>query len=423
MANVPEAKIDLAALETEIQVGGPEEYMAEMLSEVDRMEFVMNACWVAARRFTSHVHAPLGAYAGSPAPTQSESVNISMFNGKLADDAESVVSVGLTKTAFTATGGNTGTGEVVECNVDPDGIQLEAGHNEEIRLECTSIQAGQRAAFTITGGDVPFFHFDPNMGTGNTGRGNAFDYGANKHDLTRATAQVKTSNEPQLVSWGASDQRNMITNGSFEAELGGGTTDKILGCTIDANHANVTVDTTTPINGLQSMRITGNVEMEFPCVGNIVGRPEFFKFNTRRRGTITGTLNVFLRSDVAGVATDHAGSTLAITVGGLVADTLNTHKLGYIVPAALGSDPRVVVQYTTSGGAGSLEFDDLIHGALTLFDGNRAIAVFDGVTPFKRGDGFDGENAYAAVTPFQRMFIELFGRSVKHSGGGSYWTP
>lgn len=410
---------DIATIETEIKVGGPEDYMAKMLADLEILKSQLNAYWQESLNWCAGINMPLGAYAGSPNPTGSEAVNISLFNDKLVADGESVVSLGLSKNALAAAGGNTGTGVVVELNQDMNGVELEAAHTENILLRCVSLTVGRRAGFALVGGPRKEEHWDDQMGNGDGGNGYVYEWGHGKNDFCRATQHAVTTEFPEIVSWDASDERNMVKGGNFEAEWGTGDT-KIPGATIISGEATITEETTTPLVGDKCAEASASFEIEFPTVGDIVGRPEFSSLIYRRRGTIEGTLSVIYRYGTAGAPTD---TTLEnITVAGLTADVVYHHTKGFVVPAALGINPRTVIKFTKTAGTGSIEFDELIRGALTMYDSNRAFAVIDGVTKFRRGDSFSGSNSITYATTFQRHVVELFGRSIKHSGVGSYWT-
>lgn len=410
---------DIATINTEIDVGGPEEYMVKMHADLDILKAQLKAYWQESLNWCAGINMPLGAYAGSANPVGSEAVNVSLFNDKLVADGESVISLGLTQTPFAADGGNTGTGVVVELTTGVDRISLEGAHEETIRLRCVSLTVGRRAGFSLIGGQRKEDHWSDQMGNGDGGNGYVFDWGHGKNDFCRATQHVVTSEFPEVISWDGSDERNMVTNGNLEGAWGTGNS-KIPGATIISGEANITEETTTPLVGSKSAETSDSCEIEFPTVGDIVGRPEFSSLIYRRRGTITGTLEIIYRHGPASSPTDTSLESIAI--GGLTADQVYHHKQGFIVPADLGENPRTVIKVTKSGGTGSVEFDELIRGALSLYDSNRAIAVIDGVTKFRRGDGFTGSNSITYNTTFQRHVVELFGRSIKHSGGGSYWT-
>jgi hypothetical protein len=216
----------------------------------------------------------------------------------------------------------------------------------------------------------------------------------------------------------------MLKNGDFEADEGSGTTgldEKIVGANILSGASAVSIYQTSPLVGESMLKITGNCEVEWPTVGDTVNRPEFVSFLIRRRGTLTGTLTVKYRSDVAGVATDHA-TLLTITISGLTADVTYLKKAGFVVPAALGTNPRLVFIYSSANLSGSIEVDELVRGSLSVYDSNRAIAVVDGTTKFRVGDVFTASNTITWTSTVQRMFIELFGRSVKHANPAVYWS-
>lgn len=405
----------------EIPVGGMEEHLEIMLEEANRMRDILNAIEVNVRRFVLSVNMPLGALAGSPAPSQSLAQNISLFNKYLIDSGESVKSASLTRTAFSPAGGNVGNGSVIEVTTGADGIALQAGHNEQITLRAVSIAANRRAAFSIQGSELKLYHFDSNMGTGSNGNGYAFNWGAVSSDFSRETPILFTDDAPEVVSWDGSDSRNMVVNGAFEQELTSGDS-KVPGGTFLSGAANVTEEVTTPIAGTRSLEATGDFELEFPCVGDVIGRPEFMTMLYRRRGTITGNLSLIYRSGPSGSPTDHFTETVAL--GSVTADEILRIARGFVVPTALGDNPRVVIKLASVGGAGSVEFDELVRGVCSLFDSNRAIAVVDGTVKFRIGDLFTGGNDYtwAPDTAFQRNFIELFGRSVRHESSPTFWT-
>lgn len=409
----------LDALETEAKVGGPADYIDMIVAEIDRHRQVMNGLWVAVRRLCFTVNMPLGAYAGSAAPTQSPTVNLSLFNDKLVADTEEVASIGITSGAFSPAGGNVGTGSIIEVLEAPDGQTLEAGHNETITVRCCSILPGNEAAFCITGGERKTMHADEDMGTGNAGFGYTYDWGYGVNDFSSLTTHMVTSERPEFTSYNGGDRRNMIgSNGNFEEPIGTGA-EKIKGAIITSGESNVAIEASTPIAGDQSLRLNDACSMYFELVGTTIHRPEFTTLLMRRRGTIAGDLTIQFESGPLGSPTAH--KTLVVAVGSESADAVVRKSISYNVPAALGELPRIRLTLGATTGSGSIEIDEKVSGACILFDNNRAVAVVDGVTKFRKGDSFSATNALANTGKIQQMLVELFGRGVRHAGTADYW--
>lgn len=410
----------LVALRTEIEVGGPEDYMKFMLEEVREMEHALIGFWAQHRKLMRSINMPLGAYAGNPNPTGAMAPNISMFNDKLVDDSEAILSQTITKAAWTADGGNTGTGRVIQLTTGADLLEMDCGHAESLKLKCESIGMAGRAQFMLSGGSRKFFPFEDDEGTSNIRGGYGFDWGAGDNEFTRDVDIVVTDNKNMMVAWHGADHRNMVPqNGDFEQELGSGNT-KVVGGTFLSGEANVVEDVTTPIVGDRSLSASGDFEIEFPLVGDRVGVPQFITLLLRRTGTKTGNFKIRYRTGTAGAPTDHFTATQSLA--GLVAGTVTPLNLAFVVPVALGINPRVVLSLDTSGSAGSIEFDELVAGVLSLFDSSRAIAIVDGATKFRKGDLFTSSLTITTDQPYQRMFNELFGRSMAHANPAVYWV-
>lgn len=405
--------------EAEIRVGDPADYKLVMLRQVDDFRDLLNGTWDQVREFCAAVNMPLGDYAGSNAPSQSEAFNVSLFNDKLVEDGESVESTGVVKGALAPAIGNTGNGETVELHVDAAGFEMDSGHHETVEVACCTVQSDGQAAFNLTGGERKFDHASSQMGTGNSGNGNLYDYGAGKHEFSRSVQQVVTGIDQRLVAYHGGDARNMLVNGNLEADLLEGD-EKVPGALILSNEANIQAEESTPILGLRSLKFIGNAAIEFTQNGDIVGRPQFTGVLVRRRGTMTGNFKLIYRSGPALSPTDHFTET--VSIASLSADQVVRVKVPYTVPDSLGVNPRIVLQVDTAGGSGALEFDELIGGKLALFDTSRAIAVMQGTIPFRRRDRFTGATTVPDAGHIQRMMVEVFGRSVAHTTLGSYWT-
>lgn len=419
-----ELQANYETVKAEIEKGSPGDYAMHMQEALEDLADAANEYWVAARMFMRMIHMPLGAWAGSEDPTGSQAVNISKFNQKLIDNGESIVDLGLTKNAFSAAGGNTGNAVVVEITDDPNGDDMEGAHNESLTLECISIGSNGRPQWALYGNERKRFLFDEDMGTGNNKGGYMFDWGAVPSDFSKLIKMLRTNSSASLVEWDGGDQRNMVVNGNMEADIGSsGDDEKIPGATIISGESNIDVETSNPITGEQSLKISGNAEIEFPLIGGgRSGLPLAMSCWIQRVSTFSGNFDFIFRSGPSGSPTDH--KTVSETIGGLTAGTNTNESDGVIIPNDVGEQPRLVLKVSSSGGSGSLLVDMLVGALASLFDSNRALAIMSGPTRSRRGDKFTASNVIASSpAPFQRMFVELFGRSLTHSASGSYWTP
>jgi len=408
---------DLEDVKKEIEVGSDADYKSVMRDEAEHLGELANAFWVANKLFMRTVAMPLGDLAGNPDPMGDEHVSISMFNDLLVANNEHVASLGITKTALTPDGGNTGDAVAVELLTGADGTTLDCGHHETIKLKCISIGPNLLGQWNLFGGKRGNYLFDDERGTGDNNGGYGFSWGAGNNEFSRATSILRTGRQAKEREWAGHDPRNMVTNGNFAAPLGSGNS-KVFGANITSGEAEIEIETAAPIKGAQSLKFTGNAVIEFPMYGVTVGRPEFCAAMVMRKGTATGTLTIEL---VSGASTSHWSDSLDIST--LTADALHRMLTPYIGPAALGTNPRFRVTVASYGGTGSILIDELIGGALSLFDSSRAIAVVQGVTPSRRGDLIEGGNSISVTDGvIQRMFNECFGRGVRHSGSPTYWT-
>jgi hypothetical protein len=403
----------------EIPVGTESDWKSLALLEAENLREIGNAFWVAHRIFMRNIAMALADVAGGE-PLGDEAAAISTFNDYLNDEGESVPSLGLTHDPFQADAGNVGDAVVVELFVGADGTTLDCGHNEELTLHCDSINPVGLANWRLNGEERQYFLFDDDRGTGNQDGGYAFDWGAGEHEFTRSVSTFTTSTRPQLQEWGSNSDSNMLKNGDFRSEIASGPR-KIAGAVILDGEANVDLTVTNPIFGNQSLQLSGDMEMEWATPGARVGRPEFIHMLVRRNGTFTGTLRIRFRSfDTDGTPINHV--LVEQDIATMTAGDVVPLSIPFVVPNSLGDRPVVYLEVDGSGGTGSLDVDNLTRGVLSLFDSNRAIAVVRGPTRSRKGDKFVGGNTITDPTPIQRMFNECFGRSVRHSAGGDFWT-
>jgi hypothetical protein len=411
--------VDYTSLKEEIEVGGPSEYMHLMQEALEDVARAANGYWQAWGALVATSAMMLGEYAGAADPTGSYAVSISKFNDKLIDNNEAVDSLGITVNAWSADGGNTGDGDIIEVTVDPNGTELEGGHNETLTLECVSIGVNGRKQWALSGNEAKRFLFDPNMGTGNSKRGYAFGWGAGVNDFVRTLGHIQTDEAPVLVEWSGSDHRNMVQNGNFEAPVGSaGSNDKIRGGTITSGESNIAIVTSGQIKGDQSMEMDGDGAIEFPIIdGGQVHLPLGFSIMLERQSTFTGTFTAKI-IDAVGNTLD----TITQDISALTAGAAVLKKGGFVVPATAQFPLHVELAVASSGGSGSVLVDELVVGRPSMFDSNRMLMKVAGPTEHVKGDKFTTSNSISIAGQIQRAMVELHGRSIEHASTGTYWT-
>jgi hypothetical protein len=415
----------IRALKDEIVTADvPAEWMSIFEEYRLDQEDAANGFWAVMDDLMRQIHMPLGEYAGNTTPTSSEAANISLFNEKLLADSEAIETRGASKVALTPDGGNSGDGVAIELWTGADELDLDCGHTESLTMKCVAISSGGEGHFNLRGGEYKKA-LSEDQGTGDDRDGYLYNWGETPDEFSAAIHSLVTTDEAILKSMNGADSRNMVRDGGFEREQIGEDDEvgKIHGALIlSGDPENVTLNDATPIRGTQNLNIGDDNanEIEFPLVGNLVGVPQFQTFLFARRGTITGNLNFIFRSGPASAPTDHFSIT-PIVIGSLTADVVTRATLAFVVPKDVGENPRIVIETDTVAGTGSIDIDELVAGVMSLVDSNRSVMLVEGLLPFERGDKFVGSNTMGTA-PFQRMFNELFGRSIAHDGTPVYWT-
>lgn len=418
---------DVQAVESAIEAG---DYQVENAAQTAAVEAVMSAAVLlsnATLELFKTSHATFGRYASSK-NLASSADNLAAFNDKLFTDTESVVSRGYTKfSTMTAGGSNKGNGTVCVFGNDPNGIALDVAHSDTIRLECTkdAFSGGMiegKEKFRVVGGDLGV---KPWVEPGSSGRPYSRTYGLGLYDFGPLQDKYVLADRQEFFGCGASEATgNLIKNGDFEDAFSGSGTDKIPEWTITTDAGDITADTTTEIEGSQSLKFTA-AESIYQSITNAVRTKtayglQIYVLGHVSSGGLTGSLTVKIKDDSA------THTTLTIDLSTLVLDTATkgaTNGHCFVLPVGIGANLRVEIALASIAGTGAYVIvDSIVLTQLYNWDGGYFIGYIEGTTAARRDDVWTASTTCANGGAVQRGFVNAFGMSMRHTTGGQYWT-
>ena len=418
---------DVQAVEDAIEAG---DYQVENAAQSAALEAVVasaSALNNSILELGRTLHPTLGRYASSKNLASMED-NLGAFADNLFTNTESVVSRGFTKfSTATAGGSNVGNATVCIFGNDPNGIAIDIAHQDTIRLRCIkdAFSGGMvegKEKFFIEGGDNGS---KPWVEPGSRGRPYSRKYGLGIYDFGPLQDQYVLGDRMEFFGAGFSeDAGNLLDNGDFEDAFSGSGTDKIPSWTITTDAGDITADTTTEIEGSQSLKFTA-AESIYQYIDDKVrtktayGLQVYLKGHTSSGG-LTGSFTVKIKDD----STTH--STLTVDLSTLVLDANTkgaTNGHCFVLPTNIGANLRVEVAVASIAGTGAyLIVDAICLTQLYNWDGGYFINVIEGLTATRYGDLWTMATTCTNAGALQRLVNNCYALSLRHTGSGSYWT-
>lgn len=385
----------------------------------------------------------LGELAGAPSPGSDYDADLAFLHDYLIDNSKAVPTRGFTKATWTADGSNTGNGRILQLKTDVAGDDIDCAHPDpSLRLRCLA-SAGRG----VTEGQEPFelIGSKVNRPWEDDGIGNLSPYepslgkGFNDFGSEQLRIEGVGLGVSSMRSMSGSSPLNLLgTNGSFEAAFGSGDT-KISGFTFISGESNTSAEETAPLVGSQSLKIDGNCVFYSLLNTRALYPKTAIAFGALVKkvissSTLTGTLTIVLRSggDKDSAASGTAHKTITVTIGSLTDNTTTNEDATYILPAALGADPRIeftVTSYTDgSGTANSLLIDEAYAARMYQVDMGQFLLPVRGTSPWELDDFFTSSVTDAndasddGVGKTQEFLNRVFGRYLKHSAAGTDWV-
>jgi hypothetical protein len=431
-------EIQLESIEDEIVTGDSNYITDGQLQALRQFRSYLGNFWSNAIPMLKSVAPTLSELAGSSNPGTEYSSDIAWFHDYLTDNSKAVPTRGFTKSSWSADGSNTGTGRIVQHTADLATLAIDCAHPDSgLRLRCL-----KSAGRGITEGQEPFelIGSKVNRAWEDDGLSNGLyepQLGKGFNDLGADQLRVKGYGqdvEAMRAMSGGSPLNLLGTNGGIEAAVSGTANSRFSGMTIISGGTNLSVESTAPLVGSQSLKVDGDFVAYIPLNVNALYPKTALAFGALVKkvissSTLTGTLTFVLRSGGAKgtAAQGTAHSTISVTVGSLTDNTTTNEDQTLIVPAALGADPRIEITMASysdgSGTDNSLLIDEIYAARMYQMDMGQFVLPVSGVTPFETDDFFTatvttaGDEAAAGLT--QEFFNRLFGRYVKHSAAGT----
>lgn len=392
------------------------------------------------------ITATLGELAGSSSPGSDFDADLAALHDYLTTNSKAVPTRGFTKATWTADGGNTGNGRILQLKTDVQTLDIDCAHPDSalkmrvLKSAGRGVQEGQEP-FEIRGSKVDRVWEDD-------GIGNQPLYqpvmGKGIDDLNAEQLRVAGVglNVESLRSMCGNSPRNLLgTNGAFETAVSGTGVDKYNGFTFTASggETNVSEETATPLVGEQSMKIDGN------CVFYSLLNTSKLKPGTAlafgalvkkviSASTLTGTLTMIFRSggdkDTAAQGTAH--KTITVTIGSLTDNAITAADETVIVPEVIGADPRIEYTVTSysdgSGTSNSFVMDEFYAAEMYQLDMGQFVLPVRGATPWEYNDRWTSsvtdlkalsDDGIGAVQEFMNRW---FGRYLIHSAAGTDWV-
>ena len=431
----------LELIEDEINTGDSNSITNLQTAALSAFRNQLNNFFLSSQGFVASVAPTLSELAGHPSPGQSASADIAWFHDYMTDNSKAVKSRGFTKAVWTADGSNTGDGRIVQHTADLATLDIDVAHPDpSLRLRCMQpagqgVTAGQEP-FELIGSKVDRIWEDNGIGQGvyspALGKGfNDLNGKQRRVDATGLDARAMRSMS------GGSSLNMASSNGSFEASVSGTANDRFSGMTIISGGTNLSIESTSPIVGSQSLKIDGDFVAYIPLNQNGLSPKTAVAFGAIvnkviASSTLTGTLTLALRSGgtKASAASGTAHKTISVTVGSLTDNTNTDQDDTLIIPAALGVDPRIEItmaSYSDGSGTGnSLLLDEVYAGHMYQFDMGQFILPVRGPATWELDDFFTSavteETDEGTRGATQEFFNRVFGRYVKHAASATTFT-
>lgn len=429
--------IQADACEDEITTGDSTPETIQQLQALSNLRASAGSHYSSLLAFIRTLTPTMGRLAGNPAPGSDQDADIAWLNDYLVDNTKAVLKRGFTKSAWTADGGNVGTGRIVQLTTDFVGDELDCAHPvASMRLRCMNangpgVVEGQEQ-FELTGSAVVWPWEDNGIGDGAL---YTPPLGKGINELSADQLRVEGSGVgvPAMRSMSGGSPLNLCRNGDFEAAASGTSTSRYNNILLISGESNVSVESTSPLVGDQSIKIDGN------CVFRILLNERQFLPKTAiafgalvkkviSSSTLTGTLTIVLRSggDPTAAASGTAHKTITVTIGSLSDNTITASDEKLILPASLGADPRLEFTVTSysdgSGTANSLLIDEIYAGKMYQLDMGQFILPVRGATAWEVDDIFTASVTDLGGGEIQEMLNRVFGRYLKHGTSATDFT-
>lgn len=427
--------IQADATEDEITTGDSTPETAQQLNALSQLRAAGGSYYSSAIAFLRTLTPTLGRLAGNPAPGADVDADIAWLNDYMITNSKTVLKRGFTKSAWSADGSNTGSGRIVQLTTDFNSDEIDCAHpTASMRLRCMNASASVegREQFELTGSAVVWPWEDDGIGDGAL---YAPPLGKGIKELAADQLRVEGSGQgvPALVSMSGSSPLNLCRNGDFETAASGTSTSRYNNILLISGDTNVSVESTAPLVGDQSIKIDGN------CVFRILLNERQFLPKTAiafgalvkkviSSSTLTGTLTIILRSggDPDSAASGTAHKTITVTIGSLSDNTTTASDDKMILPAVLGSDPRLEFTVTSysdgSGTANSLLIDEIYAAKMYQLDMGQFILPVRGATAWEVDDRFTASVLDLAGGEMQEMLNRVFGRYLKPATSATGFT-
>lgn len=385
----------------------------------------------AAKALVNTVHYSLGRLAGSP-DISNRAMNLAYFQDYLVSGSKELKSRGLTKFTSMTPGSNSGNGKFVVAGSNPQGEVLDIAHPQTLTLTCVAdsfsgddrtIEGNEKFSIKGQPPDETFPWNDGGSGVG--GEYRYLAYGIGKNEFSRAQA-IATSGEIRCVS-GAQQTGNAV-RGDFENSFSGTATNGaqfIDGWIAVSGGDKISYESSAPVKGAGSLKISGNCKFYYPVSSSNVVRSKTIMFLSLMAlrfvsTSLTGTMTLKLLDD----STTHG--IITVSLADLVHAT-KTHvtPVAFAVPANVGSNLRLELEVTSwsDGSAGSsyLLVDEIVCAKTWLVDGGYALAAVGGLAPFRKDDSATGATTDAATGRLQYYSNQVWERSFRHAGTADGW--
>lgn len=433
-------EIQLENIEDEILTGESNYITDFQMQALRSFRSQLNNLYLSSIPFFASVSPTLSELAGNPNPGNDVSADIAWLHDYMTDNSKAVKSRGFTKAAWSPDGSNTGDGRVVQLKTDINSLDIDCAHPDaSLRLRC--IQSAGRGVtegqepFELIGSKVNRIWEDTGLGQGEYRP----DLGKGFNDLSGDQLRIRGAGlgVQSLVSMSGGSPLNLLTNGSFEAAVSGASDSRFSGMTIISGGTNLSVESTAPLVGGQSLKVDGNFVAYMLLNEDALYPKSAISFGALVKkvissSTLTGMLTFILRSggDKGTAAQGTAHSTITVTVGSLTDNTTTPQDAQLIVPASLGKDPRIEITMTSysdgSGTSNSLLIDEIYAARMYQVDMGQFILPVRGETPWETDDFFTSSVSEANNPPdrgiVQEFMNRVFGRYVKHATSATTFT-
>lgn len=434
-----ELTIQAAAIDDELVLGDSSDITSFQQQALRQFRQSANNYYESALAFLSSIHPTLGEVASSPDPLGDADTNLAFLNDYLIANSKAVLKRGFTKSSWSAGGSNVGNGRILQLKTDFNGDDADCAHPDpSLRLRCMAsagrgVREGEEP-FELIGSATRYPWQDTGISnngvyTPQLGRGlKEFDGGDALLRVTNFGPNARS-----ILSMSGGSSLNLLTNGAMETAVSGADDDRFSGLYIISGGSNLSIESTAPIVGDQSLKIDGNCVFGMLLKSNGVFPKTPIAFGALVKkvissSTLTGTLTIVLRSGgtYTSAASGTAHKTITVTIGSLSSNTVTAEDETFVWPASVGDDARIeftVTSYTDgSGTANSLLIDEMYAARMYQLDMGQCILPVRGSTAWELDDLFTASVTDLAGGELQEFLNRTFGRYVKPASSATTWV-